>query len=94
MSDMGVAQTILQQLGGRRLSAMTGAKSFMAVGRGLQFSLPIGKARKVRVDLTPADTYDVSFMTLSGKLKNKVEGVYVGQLKTVISEGTGLALAL
>lgn len=94
MNDMGVAQEILRQLGGRRLSVMTGAKNFTAIGRGLQFSLPIGKARKVKVDLTPADTYDVSFMTLTGKLKSKVEGVHCDKLHDTISQGTGLALAI
>ena len=81
---MSVATTILEQLGGRRFAAMTGAKHFMSVEGGLQFGLPARFARngynKVSVTLRADDT--------------AVEGVYCDQLQDVFRRETGLETTL
>jgi hypothetical protein len=68
-----VAQTILQQLGGNKFVAMTGAKTFVNLNEGnggVQFSLPTGLSavngkktgiNRVTIRLNGGDTYDVEF---------------------------------
>ena len=94
---MQVAAQILEQLGGNRFAAMTGAKQFVGGERSLQFSLGRGatnKANKVRVTLATDDTYTVEFFNLRGvNLKpcgEPVERVYADRLQTVFTEATGL----
>lgn len=97
MSNMEVAKTILAQLGGGRLRAMTGARDFTAVENGLRFRVPMrtkNGANVVEVKLTPADLYDVEFWSVRGtsvKLKGKDAGVYADELEDLFSERTGLA---
>lgn len=94
---MQVATQILEQLGGNRFVAMTGAKQFVGGERSLQFSLGRGatnKANKVRVTLATDDTYTVEFFNLRGvNLKpcgEPVERVYADRLQAVFTERTGL----
>ena len=58
-----IANTIYQQLGGGRFTAMTGAKNFIALENGLRFNIPTNasKANKVTVTLDADDTYTVTF---------------------------------
>ena len=98
---MQVAQTILNQLGGNRFCAMTGASGFVDLDDGLMFSLPqrlcTNKANKVRVKLNGADTYSVEFFSIRGvKVKPISEHsmVYADALSTVISQETGLVVCL
>ncbi len=57
-----IAKTILEQLGGGRFMAMTGAKNMVAIENGLQFDLPRTRhyvkdgINKVQVVLDPSDT--------------------------------------
>ena len=103
MTDMTVAKTILEQLGGNKFAVMTGAKNFMSCGDGLSFKLPGGGGfckdgiNYVSITLTPADEYDVVF----GKTRKfkyteikKVEGIYFDQLQEVFTRATGLATRL
>lgn len=96
-----IAQTILQQLGAGRFRAMTGAKDFIAIERGLQFGLPARFARgginKLRITLEPEDTYKVEFMKVSHRLgMHKCEtvaehdGVYCDMLQSLFKSETGL----
>jgi len=100
MTNREVASTILQQLGGNRFVAMTGAKNFVAVDQGLFFALPrfAGvKINRVKVTLTPADDYVVEFYASRGatmKLVAKVEDVYCDTLAATFEEATGLATSL
>lgn len=96
---MSIAQQIYAQLGGRAFSMMTGAKNFVDHGNGLGFRIGrnAGRANHILVTLTPADLYDVEFSASSVRGHNRValvEGVFVDQLKPIISEQTGLALEL
>jgi hypothetical protein len=64
---MSVADTILQQLGGKRFVAMTGAKNLVGGDNYLRFGLP-GNAKDginmVKITLNGNDLYDVSFMKM------------------------------
>lgn len=104
MSNREIARTILAQLGGNRFVAMTGAKNFIACEQGLYFTLPrfAGvKINRVRVTLTPADTYTVEFFRFHRvnrmdrqDLIAKVEDVYCDTLAATFEEATGLATSL
>lgn len=97
--DPVVARTILEQLGGRRFIAMTGASNFTGGERSLVFRLPRSKdgANVVRITLTDRDDYD--FETLSvrrvngeftHRLKTQRSGVYCDNLQEVFTSVTGL----
>jgi hypothetical protein len=95
-----IASTIIAQLGGQgRLSAMTGANSFVAIEKGLQFK--IGKNAKnvntVRIILTEQDLYNVEFGAARGMkytVKYSTQGAYVDMLKPLFEAATGLYLTL
>lgn len=71
-TDQTVSQTILQQLGGQRFIAMTGAKNFIDHGKGLSFK--IGRNCKrvncVRITLNVLDLYNVEFLNINLGRKN------------------------
>lgn len=81
-----IAQTILSQLGGGRLAAMTGARNFLSHeakdgSRGaLSFQLPARFAKDginyVKVKLMGSDTYTVEFVKIgpSPSLKGLIAG--------------------
>jgi len=94
-----IAQTILQQLGGRRFVVMTGARNLVGLSQGLGFKLPSGFARNginyVRITLDPSDTYTVEFMKIPrGKYEavpvRSVSGVYDDGLQQLFTSETGL----
>jgi len=61
MTDMQVANTILAQLGGTgKLTAMIGARQFVAIENGVQFSFQGCRiANKARITLSALDLYDL-----------------------------------
>lgn len=94
------AQTILEQLGGNRFIAMTGAKQFVsgkteAGADFLQFSIGRGAnhgINKVRVTLTIQDLYWIEFYKLRGvdcKRIMSTDGVCADRLAGVFTEKTG-----
>lgn len=101
-----VAATILQQLGGNKFCAMTGAKNLVATEHGLLLQLPARFAKHgitlVSIDLDATDTYRVSFqrikrtrvapgVTFSEPVEvKKVVGAYAEDLQRVFTEATGL----
>ena len=100
---MQVAATILEQLGGRKLIAMTGAHSFTSDGDSLIFKVPSNATKNriagVKITLTPADDYTVQFYAFRGSLKrgdyrvetvSQHEGIYCDQLQTLFEDETGL----
>ena len=94
-----IAQTILQQLGGRRFIAMTGAKNIGFTNKGL--SMKIGKNAKgithVVVDYDRGkDLYDMEFLKIRGTKRTgkKVKSVYADDLKTIFKGYTGLRTSL
>lgn len=98
---MNVAETIYQQLGGGRFQAMTGAKLFAGGANFLTFRLPANFAAKgitcVRIDLTPADLYDMTFYKVRGTKVTEVanvEAVAADRLGLTFKEQTGLDVSL
>jgi len=97
-ADLTVANTILQQLGGRRFMAMTGARDFVGSAVALTFKLPAQAndgIRCVRVTLTAMDDYTVEFLGrgprgLTWPVKATREGVYAENLAEVFTRVTGL----
>lgn len=90
-----IAQTILQQLGGNRFLAMTGAKNLVGMGTGLYFSLPRGaknKANRVSIILD-GDLYTVRFMAIRGTNIAECgtfDMIYGDRLAALFTEQTGL----
>lgn len=93
-----IASTIIAQLGGRRFSAMTGAKNFIALENGVQFDIGRGatnKATKVRVTLTDADLYDLAFFQWKPRalecvpVAGAASGIYAEDLARLFTEATG-----
>lgn len=105
MIDMQVAQTILQQLGGKRFIVMTGAHSFSGSSDALTFKIPEAKdgIRAVRITLTCSDDYEVEFLAMRGSFEGgdlrcevvaRFEGIYFDQLEEIFERETGLATSL
>lgn len=102
MSDLTVANTILQQLGGqKRLAMMTGAKNFVGGENFVAFKIGTGakdKINLVRVTLDPSDTYTVEFMRMWGantpKVISKHDGIYNDMLGELFEKETGFFLKL
>lgn len=98
MSNLVVANTILEQLGGRRFMAMTGANSFTGSKDSLSFRIPQRNGiRAVVVKLEPNDTYTVKFygiVKFDCRLKAEQSNVYCDELQDVFVKQTGLAVRL
>lgn len=94
--DKKVAMEILRQIGGKRFIMMTGANQFLSGKNWMAFKLPRAKDgnRRVKITLNSMDTYDIKFMSLSGKTKKMIRGIYNDQLKDIISRYTGLTLTM
>ncbi len=99
MADNTTASIILEQLGGKRFSMMTGAKNFVTNGNDLTFSLPGAGGfckngiNRVSIELTPADLYNVKFYRLRGsKLVTVSEhtDIYCDGLRELFERETGL----
>ena len=95
-----IAKTILQQLGGNKFMAMTGAKDFGIGSDGLQFK--IGRNSKsishIVIDYDRGkDLYNMKFLRVrAGKIKvvKKVTGVYNDQLQKMFTKYTGMYTSL
>lgn len=91
------AQIILEQMGGSRFLAMTGAKNLIHDSKGsLSFKLPrfAGlKINHVKIEITPDDLYKMVFGRIYGMkytVLEEVEGVYFDMLQSVFTQKTGL----
>ena len=96
-TNMNVATTILEQLGGNRFCVMTGARQFVGSPNALRFRVPFvcrDGSSIVNVTLTPADDYTVETFSRRGTLKSSVSGVYCDNLVSVFESITGLAARL
>ena len=98
-----VARTILQQLGGPRFVAMTGASHLVYGDQSLEFSLPprfaTNKANKVRITLDPSDTYTVDFYRfsprkLSIQTISSHDCIFADTLRPLFTAQTGLDCSL
>lgn len=89
-----VANTILQQLGGKKFIAMTGAKNFVDGGSYLTFRFPRSNGVNfAKIILNSMDVYEIEFYYISGdtvKLKYRIDGVYSDMLQSIFTKYTGL----
>lgn len=90
-----VATTILQQLGGNRFVAMTGAKDFVGSDDALMFRIPQANGiNKVRIILGADDLYMVEFWKIGGsRAPRQIDvkhRIYADQLQAVFTSVTGL----
>ena len=91
----------LQQLGGNRFIAMTGAKNLAVDKSKNELHMKIMRNSKgishVRIRLTPMDLYDMEFLQVRAgkiKIKSKEKGVYGDQLAKMFKKNTGLNVRL
>ncbi len=96
---MTVAQIILEQLGGNRFIAMTGAKNFVAGEQALNFRIGknASKANMVRISLASNDTYAIEYFNQRGiecKSVGFVNGLFAENLCTAFEFFTGLRTSL
>lgn len=90
-----IATTILNQLGGNKFIAMTGAKNFMSDGNKIHFKIGRNAARVnyVTVELTGMDDYIMTFKYVTIKTIKEIavkSGIYCDQLKAMFTEVTGM----
>ena len=90
-----VAAEILNQLGGYRFIAMTGAKNLISDNNSLHFKIMRNskKITNVKIELNYTDTYDITFYRIWGssvKSEYQVCGIYNDQLREVFTSHTGL----
>lgn len=102
MTDMTVANTIADQLGGiGKVKLMTGATNFLGSEDSLSIHLrpstTKGRANRIVIRLTPADLYEVTTYkfnrrTLSATVVESRPEVYAEDLIDAFEEMTGLYL--
>ena len=97
MTDMTVAKTILEQLGGGLFARMTGAKRFTGGADSLTMSVAgrneNGAVNRVRVTLDPSDTYTIESFYCRGTNaaeRFKESDVYCDCLQDAFLRATGL----
>lgn len=92
------AQIILNQLGGRKFVAMTGANALCDLISGIQFRFKGARGmNSVRIEIDAEDTYTVSFFNVRGlncAPAGEYTGVYDSQLASLFSRKTGLEVSL
>ena len=96
-----VAIEILNQLGGNKLIAMTGARNFVSSPDSLGFKIPSRSAKNginfVKITLNSMDTYDVQFKKIWNMKITDIsshDGIYNDMLKPLFVKETGLNLVL
>ena len=92
---------LLQQLGGNKFVAMTGAKNLAVDKSKNELHMKIGRNSKsishVIIRLSSMDLYDMEFLSIRGssrKIKSKEKGVYADQLGKMFKKNTGLDVRL
>jgi hypothetical protein len=96
-TTLTVANTILEQLGGNRFLAMTGAKNLLGGENFLAFGLPgtmtTKGINKVRITLNGFDTYDVEGFKIRGTRVEPIafrQDVHAENLRETFTRMTGL----
>ena len=101
MTDMSVATNILDQLGGRRFTMMTGVTNLVASDDALVMKLKTrgmcrskNGASHMSVTLNAMDTYDVKFVKYNRAWDQIVvsehDGIYCDMLSDIFETETGL----
>ena len=99
MSNLTVAKTILEQLGGKKFCAMTGAKNL--VGDENSLSMRIGRnssnSNYLKITLNSMDTYDMKFYRLwrfEEKSVTEYNNIYNDMLTDTFTAHTGMYTSL
>lgn len=99
-TNMQVAQTILQQLGGNRFTVMTGSKNYVAGNNSLTMKLTRNKAgaKWLTITLNGSDLYDLCFKKINRAgdiiIVQERNDIYFDQLQEIFTEVTGLYTTL
>lgn len=93
------AMIILEQMGGNKFLAMTGAKNICYDPISITFQLMRNAMRIkwVRIILDEDDTYIINFVTLVKGVpvtKTRLTGIYADNLQSVFTQHTGLCTSL
>jgi len=97
---MSIAKTILEQLGGNKFVAMTGAKNFVDCGDALSMRIGRNKTSSnyLKITLNSMDTYDMKFSRVSpkGGERSVIEynGVFNDMLDDMFTAHTGMHTSL
>ena len=95
-----IAGIILNQLGGKKFQAMTGAKNLSFSDKSLHFSIGRNstKANNVTISLQENDTYKMIFSRATMEtsyIELKIyKDIYCDQLKRIFTDYTGLDTSL
>lgn len=97
--DNRVATEVINQLGGNKFVAMTGARDFVYDSNSITFRLParMSKGTHVRITLTGRDDYTIELFRIKAyapDIVGKSEGVMCDNLRRAFTEVTGLATSL
>ncbi len=92
---MNISKIILEQLGGNKFIAMTGAKNFVGGKKSLSFKIGDNckKVTHVRITLSDKDLYDMEFLKIRGikvSVLNKSEDLCFDSLQKVFTLHTGM----
>ena len=94
-----IAKTILEQLGGNKFIAMTGAKNLGAGESYLSFKIMrnASKATHIKITLNSMDVYDMEFIKcrkFDATTLHVVNNIYAEDLQSVFTQKTGLYTSL
>jgi len=91
-NKMTIANTILEQLGGNKFIAMTGAKNFVSDGNTLRMTLPKNrsKANRLYITLDAMDTYTMHFFKFTAGRLNKKTFAWTPDKQEDVKEISGV----
>ena len=89
---MKIADIILEQLGGNKFLAMTGANHLVSDGNTLRMNLPknASKANRLRITLNADDTYTMNFFKFTAGRLNKKTFAWTEDKKVDVKEIKGV----
>lgn len=99
MENLEIAKTILDQLGGRRFVAMTGAKNLVAGDKSLSFKFGrnSSKSNCMRITLNGSDLYDIQFShfrLMDHFIDREFSDIYAEDLRNIFENFTGMRTSL
>ena len=100
MSNLKVAETILEQLGGNKFRMMTGAKNLLNLGDGIAMKLGRNSSNSnyLKITLNAWDLYDMKFCQLTRKFEEKsvkeYKNIHNEHLRLMFTKHTGMYTSL
>lgn len=95
-TNIKIAETIINQLGGKQFLMMTGSKNLVVSNNYLRMNLTKNKiaAKWLKITLNTNDLYEMHFFNADKKCniitKSKFDNVYAEDLRKIFTEETGL----